>query len=239
VKTAICAIEWSQDRAVARFDADTSDIHIVDLIASATKVGVDCPLGWPEAFVEAVSAHSQMAAWPGRDHDQVEFRRTLTQRETDRVIQRAGRPPLSVSTDRIGIVAMRFAGIADALARRGRPVDRSGRGVVAEVYPAAALREWGLVDRGYKRKEQAPAIAVLADELQQRIPWLRFADAGAEDLCRRSHDAFDALISALVARAVDLGRTAWPNTEEAWRLASIEGWIHVPTVDLGDLLGQR
>ncbi len=236
-KTSICAIEWSQGGAVARFDADTSDSHLVDVIASATKAGVDCPLGWPEPFVQAVVAHSRMAVWPGRDRDQVAFRRTLTQRETDRVIQGAGRQPLSVSTDRIGIVAMRFAGIADALARRSHPVDRSGRGVVAEVYPAAALRGWGLPDRGYKRREQAPALASLVDALQGRIPWFRFADGDTEDLCRSSHDAFDALISALVARAVHLDRTTWPESQEARRLASIEGWIHVPSCDAADLLG--
>jgi len=236
-RTAICAIEWSHDRAVARFEADTSDAHIVEVIESAAKVGVDCPLGWPEPFVRAVTAHSQMADWPGREHDQAEYRRTLTQRETDRVIQRFGRQPLSVSTDRIGIVAMRFAGIADALARRGHPVDRTGRGVVAEVYPAAALRAWGLSDRGYKRNEQAPALAALVDGLVERIPWLRFADGSAEESCRRSHDAFDALISALVARAVQLDRTTWPDTDEGWRLACIEGWIHVPSSDPAALLG--
>ncbi len=230
-KTAICSIVWLPDRAVAGFDSDKSDDHIVDLIESATKVGLDCPLGWPEPFVQAITAHSQMAPWPGRDLDPEEFRKMLKLRETDRVIQRTGKSPLSVSTDRIGIVAMRFAGIADSLARRGCPVDRTGKRVLAEVYPAAALRAWGLPDHGYKQTDQLPAVSALVDALRERIPWLQFADGEAENLCRRSHDAFDSLICALVARAVDLGRTSWPHTAEGRRLAPIEGWIHVPSGD--------
>jgi len=234
VKTAMCAITWRGDHAVAAFDPDTSDDHIVDVLESADKVGLDCPLGWPEPFVRAITAHSQMAPWPGRGLDPEQYRRMLAHRETDRVIRGSGRPPLSVSTDRIGIVAMRFAGIADALARRGRAIDRSGNGLLAEVYPAAALRAWGLPDRGYKGKGQAAGVSVLLEALLDRVPWLRFAD-GAEDICRTSHDALDALICALVARAIVLNRTRWPDTDERWRLAAIEGWIHVPTGDPLDL----
>lgn len=234
VKTALCFIAWRGDHAVADFDADTSDDHIVDVMASATKVGLDCPLGWPEPFVRAITAHSQMDRWPGRGLDPEQFRRTLAYRQTDRVIQDSGRPPLSVSTDRIGIVAMRWAGIADALALRGHVIDLSGRGLVAEVYPAAALRAWGLPDRGYKGKGQMAEVAVRLDLLLGRLPWLRFAD-GAEDLCRTSHDALDALICALVARAIVMGRTRWPDSDERWRLAAIEGWIHVPSADPSEL----
>lgn len=230
-KTAICSIVWSPDHATVSFDNDKSDQHIVELIASATKVGLDCPLGWPEAFVQAITAHSQMAPWPGRDLDPEEFRRTLMRRETDREVHSSGRPPLSVSTDRIGIVAMRFADIADALARRGYPVERSGSGVLAEVYPAAALRAWGFADRHYKKKDQQHAVAALVDAFMVQMPWLRFVDAQAEVACRNSHDALDAMICALVARAVSQGCTQWPTTDEAQRLASIEGWIHVPSGD--------
>jgi predicted nuclease with RNAse H fold len=233
-KTAMCAITWRGDYAVADFDSDTSDAHIVDVIESAAKVGLDCPLGWPEPFVRAINAHSQMGPWPGHGVDPEQYRRTLAYRETDRVVQESGRPPLSVSTDRIGIVAMRFAGIADALARRDHPVDRSGKGLLAEVYPAAALRAWGLPDRGYKGKGQEDGVAALADALMERIPWLSFAD-GAQARCRTSHDALDAFICALVARAVALGRTSWPDSVERWRLAEIEGWIHVPVGEPAEL----
>src|SRR5207237_39506 len=84
-----------------------------------------------------------------------------------------------------------------------RPVDRSGAGAVVEVYPAASLRGWGLRHRGYKRPRTPEVLAVAADDLLAAAPWL---DCGPhEETIRRSHDAFDAVIAALTARAVSRG----------------------------------
>lgn len=47
---------------------------------------------------------------------------------------------------------------------------------------------------------------------------------------RASDHALDAVVGALVARAVALGRT--PDT----RMAAREGWIHYPTGPLRDLV---
>jgi len=41
-------------------EADDSDI--LTMLASAGKAGIDCPLGWPDAFVAFVSAHSMAAS---------------------------------------------------------------------------------------------------------------------------------------------------------------------------------
>ena len=79
-------------------------------------------------------------------------------RETDRVVREAtarplrdgedkrrGKRPLSVSTDRIAYTAMRCARILAVVGEAdGKPVDLAGGGRVAEVYPDAALREWGI-----------------------------------------------------------------------------------------------
>jgi len=54
--------------------------------------------------------------------------------------------PLSVSTDRIALPAMR----AMALLQRHKVKDRSGGPKFYEVYPAATLKNWGLTCRGYK-----------------------------------------------------------------------------------------
>ena len=40
----------------------------------------------------------------------------------------------------------------------GAPVDRSGSGPVAEVYPAASLHSWGLTHHGYKQKTSTDAL---------------------------------------------------------------------------------
>ncbi len=55
-------------------------------------------------------------------------------------------------------------------------------------------------------------------------------DLGTHDLtCRESDDALDAVICALVARAVTLGQTREPPPESR---ADAEGWIHLPVCGL-------
>jgi hypothetical protein len=45
----------------------------------------------------------------------------------------------------------------------------------------------------------------------------------------RTSDAFDAFVSALVARAAALGLTELPPAQLAG-LAALEGWIHLPVI---------
>jgi hypothetical protein len=82
---------------------------------------------------------------PGRGEDSVQFRARMRLRLTDRrVAEVTGRIPLSVSFDKLGATAARWAHLADGLAASGRSVDRTGAGLVAEVYPAAARLRWDL-----------------------------------------------------------------------------------------------
>jgi len=137
----------------------------------------------------------------------------------------AGVVPLAVGADRIAAVAMRAAGLLAALADAGRPVDRAGSGLLVEVYPAAALRLWGLASRSYKGRSNRPALGLLVDELQTALPNLAWQ--GHDRACRDSDDAFDAVVCALLARAAHLGLTAGPPVHLKERAAS-EGWIHLP-----------
>ena len=142
-RTALVSIEWTADRAVIRdvaYPAD--DTVILAAIERADKTGMDCPLGWPAAFVEFVAAHhSGHVGIPGDDDP--DWRRSLTLRRTNLVVQQRLRlVPLSVSADRIAHVALRCAVLLAKLDAAGRPVDRSGSGPVVEVYPAASLRRW-------------------------------------------------------------------------------------------------
>jgi Protein of unknown function (DUF429) len=112
---------------------------------------------------------------------------------------RTGLIPLSVAADRISHAAMRCAGLLAQLASQGQPVDRTGTGVVAEVYPAASLKQWELPYSGYKRPRDAPGLTALTDDLLASAPSL---DLGEPDtLCRTSYHALDAVIAALTARA--------------------------------------
>jgi predicted nuclease with RNAse H fold len=223
--TASCTIEWSGGRATVRNLAlDVDDSAITALVTTVDKLGIDVPLGWPTAFAKAVAQHSLQGPWPaGYDHsDAVAYR----YRRTDLWVWKAlkASPPLSVSTDRIAIPAMRAAAL---LSRLPDQMTLDGSGVVVEVYPAAALRRWGFIWRGYKRKEQADARHLLVDHLfEETVTWLSVGPSEAA-LCVASDDAFDALVAALVARAAAVGLVD-PIPEEDTVAARNEGWIAVP-----------
>ena len=83
----------------------------------------------------------------------------LTMRRTDVFVHEQLRlTPLSVSADRIAHVAFRCAVLLAKLDAADAPVDRSGSGPVAEVYPAASLHSWGLTYRSYKQKTSTDAL---------------------------------------------------------------------------------
>ena len=102
-----------------------------------------------------------------------QWRRQLAWRLTDEAVrERTGLIPLSVAADRIGHASMRCAGLLAQMASQGRPVDRCGTGPVAEVYPAASLKCWGLPWRGYKQPPNAQPLGALVDDLLAAAPWL-------------------------------------------------------------------
>lgn len=119
--TGLCAIEWAPDHAdvLALWrGADHGSTPLQDkLIVAAmrglwgdlpmpSKVAIDAPLGWPVAFVRAVSGRS---GWPVAIDD---TRKRLERRATDYWVRDfASKLPLSVTTDRIAFAAMRAAGL--------------------------------------------------------------------------------------------------------------------------------
>lgn len=223
--TAGCLIRWDRDRAtVEELHLNLTNDVIVELAAHAEKVGIDAPFGWPVPFVAFVQSHAAGTAtyrsWTNEWRDALRFR------QTDVVVRKTmGRWPLSVSSDLIGITAMRCAGLLSLLDVH----DRSGDGPIVEVYPALALHQWGLLPRGYKGVKNSKVLATVLAELRNACPWLELADEHSALLASSDH-AFDALISALVARAVMLDRTL-PIPEDDQHLAATEGWIHIPASD--------
>lgn len=201
------------------------DEDILQQVETADRMGVDVPLGWPEPFVEVITAHAAGAlAVP--DDTGPRWRRPLAMRATDREVhRRTGLTPLSVSTDRIAHPALRWAGIEARLRERGKYVDRAGSGVICEVYPAAALRLWGLPYRGYKGAKNAARRAGLIAALSERNPWLDWN--GHRDLCLADDNALDAVLAALIAREATHGVCSPPPTD-LMELARREGWIWLP-----------
>ncbi|WP_173083069.1 DUF429 domain-containing protein [Phytohabitans rumicis] len=232
--TALAVIEWSSGRAQLRdVRVGVDDNAIVDAVVGADKAGIDCPLGWPAAFLEFITAHHTGHVTVPNDAAGLVWRRKLAYRVTDEIVHRAvGRWPLSVAADWIGHTAMRAAALLAVLADRGYPVDRTGAGVVVEVYPAASMHIWELPTRGYKGTANLPRLAELVHRLQAQIPWL---DLGShETLCRACDHATDALIAALTARAAALGLATRPDDEHL-ATARTEGWIALPTSPLNGL----
>lgn len=75
---------------------------------------------------------------------------------------------------------------------------------VVEVYPAVALRQWGVAMRGYETITSHRPRAL--DSPTAPAPWLHVSDEH-ERLIDQSDDAFDAVKFALCARAHYLGQT--------------------------------
>ncbi|GAA1145538.1 DUF429 domain-containing protein [Nesterenkonia lutea] len=232
-RTALAVIEWSPDSAcLQQLSLHADDPIITEATAEVAKIGVDCAFGWPDEFVAFVTDHANLAH-PRAVDGGIDWRRTLAFRATDRhVHQLTGRWPLSVSTDRLGLTAMRCAGLLGRLAASGRVIDRSGRGgAVVEVYPGATLRMWRWESKGYRTDPQVRRS--LLRQMRREAPWL---DLGTHaQLMEESSDAFDAVIAALAARAAAVGRYHLPLSEHQER-AEREGWIALPTCTLGDLL---
>jgi predicted nuclease with RNAse H fold len=213
--TAACGIRWTKNRAVAEPRVLSCDDEELDrLIEKADVVGIDAPFGWPEEFVKAVAGWKR-TVWSKEE------RRLLQLRRTDLYAQESLKIwPLSVSTDRIALPAMR----AMALLQRHEVKDKSGGPKFYEVYPAASLKSWGLDCRGYKLIDPScdHVRQKILRGLRKKLPWLQVGDEYAAN-----SDALDALIASLTARAAAQGLTEKPPRGQI-AATRREGWIHLP-----------
>ncbi|HTT58999.1 MAG TPA: DUF429 domain-containing protein, partial [Acidimicrobiales bacterium] len=197
------------------------------------------PLGWPDDFVAAVASHRTSARWPAYEHRSSDkIRQTLCYRTTDLYVQEhLNMTPLSVSSDRIGVVAMRAARLQSLWVRRwGGVEERDGTGRLIETYPAAALSVWGLrqphgtpykggraSERETRRETRREILARIVGETHA---WLSIDDDVRVGAVNSDH-IFDAVICALVALAARAKLTG-EVPSDARDAARREGWIHFP-----------
>ena len=237
-RTGVCMIEWRPgERAYVHCPGTDADDH--DLLAQigkeyVTKVGIDAPFGWPSEFIEAINAYHAAGTWEPLSGDRLRLR------ETDRAVRdETGITPLSVSTDKIAIVAMRCAKLLAAHWQAGdHPPDRAGTGKPVEVYPAAALRQWHLSPKddpedpgSYKGSGPLPEARrrrLMIALTTRSSDWLEINEKTMH-VCCKSDDCLDALLCALIARAVEVGQVL-PISDQA--RASDEGWIALPCKEL-------
>lgn len=235
-KTGVATIEWGPRKAtITNVVVGADNQSLIDGIAEADKTGIDCPLGWPQKFIDFIVAHQA-------GHVEIEpgvlaadWRRALSYRATDLWLKQQvkGVQGLSVSSDRIGVTTMRCAALMSSLSGLGRAVDRAGAGEVVEVYPAASLVRWGFSHRGYKGRDGAVVRSALVDLLRTECSWLEFG--GFEEECRRTDDALDAVIAAMTARAAAVGQVeSIPDDQRV--AADREGWIALPNSPLDGLV---
>jgi len=229
--TAGCLVRWHDRPVVVEvMSPPLSDDDIVRRKRDP-EVGVtaiDAPFGWPRAFVDAVAQYGLGRAFPEPTGDD------LWLRVTDHVIWDAiGRPPLSVSGDRIAYPAVRAARLLSRLGP-SRPASRNGSDGVIEVYPAAALAAWEIKPGRYKGPGGLEARRSLLSSLVRALPGLDVGGHGPAFV--ETDHAIDALIAALVARAHILGQVRQPTEAQA-NDAAVEGWIWLPDRPIRFLLG--
>jgi hypothetical protein len=192
-RTAVCIVRWTPDiPEIGLPETGFDDDRLLELFTQADKIGIDVPLGWPESFVAAVTSHHRGSPWPGL------ARLPLLYRATDLFVQsQTGRWPLSVAASLLAIPTMRAAALLTIAAEGRAPINRVGQDKVVEVYPAAALRRWGLPADRYKGPKRRVARQRLISDLLVRAPWLE----PSEDVitrCVADDNKLDALIAALV-----------------------------------------
>jgi predicted nuclease with RNAse H fold len=229
--TALSLIDWLGKTArLVQLELNIDDKLIVDSTRDAVKLGIDCALGWPIEFVEFLNRYSQNSF--SQIAGDMSWRRRMAYRETDRAVRElTGRWPLSVSTDRLGLTAMRCAGLLSKLSADGVEIDRTGAGKVVEIYPSASLRLWGFDTSGYRAS--AAARAALLEQICEASPWFEPHDFA--ELMVESCDAFDAVIANFAARSSSLGLST-TAPESVIKNAQIEGWLSLPRSALSDLV---
>ncbi len=155
--TAACAICWDGGRgAITKLNSTWSNDGLRELIAEADWTGIDAPFSWPVRFREALAQHGVYGGWPA-DYRSLDYQL----RSTDLFVKEIACRPLSVSTNLLGVTAMRCASLLQEIGQqRGERLSLTGEDQIVEIYPAASLTAWGgaaasFNPKGYKKNGQA------------------------------------------------------------------------------------
>ena len=184
-RSALVEVEWLDGRGrVVNVACPLDDEEILEAAQRADFMGIDCPFGWPMAFVDFVSQHARRELKPSGTSNAF-WRRQFRYRRTDEfTADRMGKLPLSGSTDKLGVVALRMAELEARMLAAQISVERDGSGSVCEVYPGSVKNFWFQLPK-------PPASTVI-----NQLEWLTI-DVGRK-LLESNADVFDAFICALI-----------------------------------------
>lgn len=189
---------------------------------TTTLLAMDAPLGWPIDLGSSLTQHQAGNYIPINSNQ-------LFRRETDRFIKsRVGKQPLDVGADRIARTALAALNNLDDISSvSGHTIPLAWsrtleNGVFAiEVYPAATLKQSGILSSGYKDKsnnhERKEILGAVSAEIN-----FKFATHG---LCK-DDDLLDAAICVLAGYHFIQGLCYQPENMDT---AIKEGWIWVKT----------
>jgi len=88
----------------------------------------------------------------------------------------------------------------------------------------------------YKGADNAEAGAQPLRELAGLLREVAPVGEVTRSACKGSHDALDAVVASLTARAAAPGLTHPPETDEQRQLAPVQGWVRLPRRDCLPLL---
>jgi hypothetical protein len=90
-KTAIAWVDWSDTAhaSVQNLELGADDDRLLSGIMEAQKAGIDCPFGWPDKFVNFVSAHQVGNVAVSEEFAGRAGRRKLAYRTTDEVVYKS------------------------------------------------------------------------------------------------------------------------------------------------------
>lgn len=251
----ILGIDWAvdaKDRAAVMLDVSTAGIEVVEVRATlsddeagssckgAAVVAVDVPFGWPREFVDFVKRWKPSDGQPAPPPSD-----GFRLRQTDRRIREI-KPPLSVSTDLIGLAARSWT---EVVARHllGPAIDVEGSlkasgPTIIEVYPAATLVALGFsIDKPSYKKDAGKRTTIVTD-LAARFSISLGPHLAAIVRERDRADETDALVAALtgVLYLRTIAKTAPRELEVVLPAASerdlarTEGWIFAPAPGKAD-----
>ena len=241
--TAVCEIHWDTGTArIVTLRSGWKNCELLEVLRRDVPIAIDVPLGWPIGFVENLKRWAEFGTWnAGREREQrlratdrwlagpskAEMKEKLIAKSDDYAPVRIC--PLSVSSDRIAVPAMRAALL---LSRAGlHQALRNGSARLMEVYPAAALKVWGMPHRKYKGRDEGATRTKIVNAIVTKLGRTSFVltDTDQATLVQNDH-CLDAWVAALVARARLLDRTV-PIPKEHEDNARREGWIMLPQAD--------